>query len=271
MKKTIGLLLIGLVLFSCTNEKKQPVGPGNGYQLVWSDEFDAAGMPDTSKWSYDTVGNAWGWGNAEYQWYTANRKENAFIADGKLHIVALKEKIQDRDYSAARLITKGKGDWLYGRFEVSAKLPGALGIWPAIWMLPTDWEYGGWPKSGEIDIMEHVGYMIDTVVASAHTESYNHVIWTQKNNMIQVKDLHENFHVYAVEWGPEEYSAFVDTIKYFTFKNEHNTYKEWPFDKRFHLILNVAVGGSWGAAKGFDSTAYPQDMVVDFVRVYKKK
>jgi beta-glucanase (GH16 family) len=271
MMKTIfyGLFLV-LALASCNCGNKSGTAAADGYKLVWSDEFDVNGLPDSTKWSYDTRGNESRWGNQEYQWYTEGKKENAFVQDGFLHIVAIKEKIEDRDYSSARLVSSGKGDWLYGRFEVSAKLPGAKGIWPAIWMLSTDWEYGGWPESGEIDIMEHVGYMIDTVVASAHTDAYNHVEGTQKNNTIRVPDLHDNFHVYTLEWGPEEYSAYVDTIKYFTFKNEHKTSKEWPFDKRFHMILNVAVGGTWGAAAGFDSTAYPQEMVVDYVRVYQK-
>jgi beta-glucanase (GH16 family) len=149
-------LIIGLTLllsFACSSNK------GGSRKLVWSDEFDKPGLPDDSKWSFDTNGNASGWGNNEWQYYTAKKIENAVVEDGMLHIKAITESISDKQYSSARLVTKGKGDWLYGRIEVRAKLPGARGIWPAIWMLPTDWTYGGWPKSGEIDIMEHVGYI----------------------------------------------------------------------------------------------------------------
>lgn len=240
-----------------------------GMELVWSDEFNYEGLPDTNKWSYDTAGNSWGWGNNELQFYTHGRLENA-RADGEyLHIIARKEAWEDKQYTSARLITKDKGDWLYGRFEIRAKLPSGTGTWPAIWMLPTDWEYGGWPQSGEIDIMEHVGYEPDSIYASAHTESYNHGIGTNKTESIYIPDAEEAFHTYILEWDEEEYRVYVDNQHYFTFKNEHNTYKEWPFDKRFHLLLNIAVGGNWGGKEGVDDSIFPQEMLVDYVRVYQ--
>jgi beta-glucanase (GH16 family) len=126
------------------------------YNLVWSDEFDYTGLPDTTKWSYDVGGS--GWGNQELQYYTYRRTDNARVEEGKLIIEAIKESYSGMNYTSARLVTKNQGDWLYGKIEVSAMLPKGRGTWPAIWMLPTDWEYGGWPSSGEIDIMEHVGY-----------------------------------------------------------------------------------------------------------------
>ena len=257
------ILLFSLLLTAACAQQ-----PG-GRKLVWSDEFNGSGLPDDSKWSYDTIGNATGWGNNEWQNYTSGRLENARIEKGMLYITARKEPAGNKQYSSARLGNKGKGDWLYGRIEVRAKLPGARGIWPAIWLLPTGWEYGGWPKSGEVDIMEHVGYMPDSVFASVHTESYNHVIGTQKTKGFCLPDLHEKFHVYATDWDSTMIRTYVDDKLIFSFPREKNDPKVWPFDKPFHLLLNVAVGGNWGAVKGVDETAYPQEMVVDYVRIYQ--
>ena len=240
-------------------------------KLVWSDEFNYNGLPDSLKWSYDTQGNASGWGNNEKQYYTKGRLKNAEVKDGFLNINAIKEDYKDFKYTSARLITKSKGDWLYGRIEVKAKLPDGRGMWPAIWMLPTDWKYGGWPASGEIDIMENVGYDPYVIVASAHTASYNHVIGTHKNNKMTVKDCYTNFHVYALEWEANEYRVYIDDKLCFTFKNEGTGFKVWPFDQPFHLLLNVAVGGNWGGQKGIDETIFPRSMVVDYVRVYQTK
>lgn len=277
--------IVALLIFnsfaatSCAEaNKSEPIGvkPGTGtgtgdYELVWSDEFNYSGLPDNKKWSYDTGGNASGWGNNEAQHYTADRLKNAEVKNGFLHITAVKEDFEGKKYTSARLITKGKGDWLYGKIEVRAKLPDGRGMWPAIWMLPTDWIYGGWPASGEIDIMENVGYDPYVIVGSAHTESYNHVKGTHKNGTINIADCYTEFHNYIVEWEAKEYRVYVDDKLYFTFKNENTGYKAWPFDKRFHLLLNVAVGGNWGGAKGIDDSIFPRTMMIDYVRVYQRK
>lgn len=255
--------------------------PGTGYTpqkpdsftktLVWSDEFDYTGLPSPAKWSYDTAGNEAGWGNNESQFYTQARLKNAEVKDGFLHITAHKEDYKGFKYTSARLVTKGKGDWLYGRIEVRAMIPDGRGMWPAIWMLPTDWAYGGWPKSGEIDIMENVGYDPYVIVGSAHTEAYNHTIGTHKSGKITIPTCYSEFHVYAVEWELKEFRVYVDNKHYFTYRNEGSGYKVWPFDKRFHLLLNVAVGGNWGGAQGIDDSVFPRTMVVDYVRVYQYK
>jgi beta-glucanase (GH16 family) len=236
--------------------------------LVWSDEFDYSGLPDAAKWSFDTDGNASGWGNNESQYYTSGRLENAEVKDGFLYITARKEDCEGFSYTSARLRTRGKGDWLYGRVEVRAKLPDGRGMWPAIWMLPTDWAYGNWPTSGEIDIMENVGYDPYRIVASVHTESFNHSIGTQKSALKTVTSCYSDFHVYELQWDSKEIRIYVDKILYFTFKNDGSGYKAWPFDKRFHLLLNIAVGGSWGGQQGIDDSIFPRQMVVDYVRVY---
>jgi len=244
--------------------------PAGKYKLVWSDEFDYTGLPDATKWSFDVDGNSDGWGNNEAQYYTKGRIQNAEVKGGFLTITALREEFQGKKYTSARLRSAKKGDWLYGRMEIRAKLPEGRGMWPAIWMLSTDWHYGGWPASGEIDIMENVGYDPYWIVASAHTQEYNHVQGTQKNNKIKIMDCYTNFHVYALEWEASEYRVFVDDKLYFTFKNEGSGFKVWPFDQKFHLLLNLAVGGNWGGTKGIDDTIFPHSLVVDYVRVYQK-
>ncbi|WP_430973135.1 family 16 glycosylhydrolase [Sunxiuqinia rutila] len=234
-------------------------------KLVWSDEFSTDGAPSEERWGYDIGGG--GWGNNELQTYT-NTRTNSWVENGNLYIKAVKK---DNSWTSARLITKGKADWRYGRIEVRAKLPSGKGTWPAIWMLPTDWEYGGWPASGEIDIMEHVGYDPGVVHGTIHTEAYNHGIGTQKGGSITIEDAMANFHVYALEWTEETMRWYVDDELYFTFNNENRTYKEWPFDKRFHLLLNIAIGGNWGGAEGIDPNLTEATMTVDYVRVYASK
>lgn len=241
------------------------------YDLVWSDEFDYEGKPDETKWGYDVGGG--GWGNNELEYYTEG--ENAYVKDGNLVIEARKEDYEGRNYTSSRMITKNKGDWLYGKIEVKAKLPSGRGTWPAIWMLPTDWEYGGWPASGEIDIMEHVGYDQDNIHATVHTQSYYFKINTQKSGSKTVKGASDDFHVYGLEWLPDKIIATIDGEEYLTFDpntyKKNPTWKEWPFDKRFHLLLNIAVGGDWGGVQGVDDTIFPAQMLVDYVRVYQSK
>lgn len=265
MNSVIKLLLITAIAYStasCSSSKK-------GWKLVWKDEFNYTGLPDSSKWNYDVGGD--GWGNNELQYYTKADTTNAKVKNGVLIINAIKQKKENNNYTSARLVTKHKGDWLYGRIEVKAKLPAGRGMWPAIWMLPTDWAYGGWPESGEIDIMENVGYMPDSVFSSVHTKSFNHMLRTQTTKGFYLNDLSQQFHVYAAEWYNDHIDFFVDDNKFLTFKNTGKGFAEWPFDKRFHLILNVAVGGNWGAVKGVDATIQSAAMEVEYVRVYKLK
>ena len=254
----------------CTGPQKA-ASTTAGRKLVWSDEFNTPGLPDSTKWSYDYgtgCPNVCGWGNNERQFYTARRLENARIEKGSLIVEARREKWEKSDYTSARLVSKNKGDWTYGRIEARLKCPTGLGTWPAFWMLPTDWKYGGWPRSGEIDLMEHVGYMPDSIFGSAHTETFNHVKHTQSTGGIYIPDAENKFHVYAIEWYADRIDYFVDDVKYHTFSNQHKTPDEWPFDQRFHVILNLAVGGNWGGVKGVDEKIWPQQMEVDYVRVY---
>ncbi len=238
------------------------------YALVWFDEFNVEGFPDTTRWSYDVGGH--GWGNNELQYYTTQDIDNVRVENGSLIIEARKEKFENSEFTSARLVTKKKGDWLYGKIEVKAKLPAGRGTWPAIWMLSTDWEYGGWPESGEIDIMEHVGYNMNVVQCAVHTKAYNHTKDTQKGAEKKLDNVVDEFHTYSIEWESSEIRFFIDGEKYFSFTKE-DSWEKWPFDKRFHLVMNIAVGGNWGGKNGVDESIWPQKMIVDYVRVYQVK
>ena len=268
------LCLISFFTFNSTSFPQTSSSRGE-WRLVWSDEFNYNGLPDDNKWGYDVGGH--GWGNKELQYYTERRKENARVENGNLIIEARRDGFEGNKYTSARLVSKNKGDWTYGRFEVRAKLPSGRGTWPAIWMLPTKKNYGngGWPDNGEIDIMEHVGFDPDVVHGSAHTRSYYHKINTQKTSKILVPDARTSFNVYAVEWTPEEIRWYVNGKHFFTFANERLSnskadYKQWPFDKPFHILLNLAVGGTWGGQRGVDESIWPQRMEVDYVRIYQQ-
>jgi beta-glucanase (GH16 family) len=266
----IAFILISLFFGSCSKDKSPDVeNPENQYELVWSDEFDYNGLPVNSKWSYDVGGG--GWGNNEVQYYTESRIQNSEVKDGFLFINALKEDFEGKQYTSARLVSRSKGDWLYGRFEISAKLPEGTGMWTAIWMLPTDREYGGGFNSGEIDIMENLGYIPYFIAGTVQTQSYNFNLNTHKQALIPILDCYAAFHVYKLEWDPQEIRIYVDSQLYNTFRNEGTGFKTWPFDKRFHIILNVAVGGTFGGANGIDDSIFPRSMVIDYVRVYQKK
>ncbi len=257
--------------------------PLQDWELVWSDEFDGEAL-DTDKWSP----NVWPPRkvNDEDQAYTA-RPENLRVEDGKLIIVAHKEDYEGASYTSGRVHTDGKGDFLYGRFEVRAKLPAGKGSWPAIWMLPSDpyrysttcevgedWQGSStcdaWPNSGEIDIMEHVGYQMGHIHGTVHNEAYYWAKWEQRKGRILIDGVDEDFHVYALEWTPERIDAFVDDSHYFTYINENSGWQVWPYDQPFHLILNIAVGGMWGrSGGGIDDEIFPLQMDVDYVRVYQ--
>lgn len=263
-------------LLSCSKKENNttvnpPPPPPSTYEwkfdtttTAWSEEFNTDGSPDPAKWSYDIGGH--GWGNNELQYYTDGL--NATVNNGVLKITARKESFSGKDYTSARMVTKNKGDWLYGRFEVKAKLPRGRGTWPAIWMLPTDGVYGTWPNSGEIDIMEHVGFDQNRVHITIHTKAFNHLIGTQKSANKIVNTASDEFHRYRVDWASYGIRGYIDDEKIFEFLNQGAGPDYWPFDKKFHLLLNIAVGGSWGGAMGVDDTIFPASMEVDYIRVF---
>jgi len=238
------------------------------YQLLWSDEFDGDTL-DTDIWSHELGGS--GWGNDELQYYT-DSTNNSYVNDGSLFIKLIKESYQSNNYTSARLVTKNNHEFKYGIVEMRAKLPIGKGTWPAFWMMPADSYYGGWPNSGEIDIMEHVGYDLGTVHHSIHTELFNHPNHTQKGGSETHENVDSEFHTYQLEWLPDKLIFSVDEEEVFTYEvNQYDCVKKghWPFDKDFFVILNLAFGGSWGAAQGIDSTVTEATFEIDYVRVYQ--
>lgn len=269
MKHDIQRILISIVLISGILPQSLP-SQNDGWKLVWSDEFEYTGLPDSTKWGFNTQGNTYGWGNNELQWYTDRDIDNARVCNGILRITAQKEESNGKQYTSARLRTKDKGDWLYTKVEVRAKLPAGRGTWPAIWMLPTDSKYGGWPKCGEIDIMEHVGFSPDSVFSTVHTETYNHLKGTQVGKSIYAPLVTNQFHIYTMEWGKHQIRSYIDGIHYFTFDKRPGV-DVWPFDQPFHLLLNLAIGGGLGGIKGVDDTLFPHHFDIDYVRIYQKE
>ncbi|MBI1341782.1 MAG: family 16 glycosylhydrolase [Terrimonas sp.] len=234
--------------------------PSTAKKMVWHDEFEQAGLPDSTKWNYDTGGH--GWGNREIQFYTSHRKENARVENGSLILEARREKWEGADYSSARLHTKGKGDWQYGEILVRAMIPQGRGTWPAIWMLGSNTPFH-WPEDGEIDIMEHVGFNQGFIQGSVHCRGRN------ETDTIEIPDCSSQFHVYGLEWDKDTIRTSVDGKVYFRYANDKSGYSNWPFDNKMHLLLNIAVGGNWGGQKGIDTSIWPQQMIIDYVRVYQ--
>jgi beta-glucanase (GH16 family) len=283
--KQICCIVSIFVLFSCKKEETNPPDPivitpiqpqePKVYAFettpAWSDEFDVNGLPNNQIWGYDVGGG--GWGNNELQNYTANDADNARVENGKLIVTAIKEVSGTRQYSSARLVTKGKKDMKYGRLEIKAKIPAGLGSWPALWMLASQTTYGTtfWPDQGEIDIMEHVGYDPAVVHASVHTNIFNHILGTQKTAKTNVPTFNSAFHVYRLDWTPDEIKAFIDDKEFFVFKRQGVLWQEWPFNQPQHLLVNIAVGGNWGGVKGIDDTIFPISMELDYVRYYALK
>jgi beta-glucanase (GH16 family) len=244
---------------------------GEDWELVWSDEFEVAGAPDTTKWIYD-VGN-WGWGNNEPQYYTDNRRENARVENGNLIIEARKNDM-GQEWTSARLTTRGKTSFLYGKYEFRAKVPAADGTWAAGWFLGDKYvDELSWPYCGEIDVLECVGSEIDNVTGnginhgSCHTRSYYFKEGTHITAVTDVEDMVNTFHTYAIEWTPTEIKAFVDDVHYYTYDKNADEL-EWPFNNPQNIILNLAMGGGMGGE--IDPSIESQQFIIDYVRVYGK-
>ncbi len=265
------VLIAGSIIYLVSRSVAVVNRENDEFELVWSDEFSYSGLPDPTKWDYDTEGNYAGWGNNESQYYTMADLDNASVTNGTLKITAQYEDYNEKQYTSARLMSKA--DWQYGRIEVSAKLPVGHGTWSAIWLMPGGWTFsdGNWPDIGEIDIMEHVGHDPGVIHASAHSKDYQWQKNTQKTATIHIPVVNESFHSYILDWTPDIMKAYVDDSLYFEYSNEGLGASKWPYDKPFYLILNLAVGGAWGSMMGIDSAAFPQTMEVDYVRVFKIK
>ena len=237
------------------------------YVKVWSDEFNTPGLPDSNKWGYE-VGKV---RNNELQYYTYKRSENARIQDTVLILEARKEAYKGADYTSASLISKLKGDWLYGKFEIRAKVPIGKGTWPAIWMMPTNDEYGGWPKSGEMDLMEYVGMNPDNLYYTAHFEGIDGKGHQSSGKETTFSQPYSKFITFSFIWTPTKIEWYADGVKCHTYNKPSDDKRTWPFNKMFYMILNLAYGGEWGAQQGVDDTKLPHQFLIDYVRVYQLK
>ncbi len=268
---SIFVSLLSLVVYGQNLPTEKELNSGNEasvWKLVWEDNFDDDGLPNPEIWSYEEEYVR----NHEAQFYAKMRLENSRIDDGYLIIEARKDNWKEHEITSASIHTYGKKSILYGRVEVRAKLPTGKGTWPAIWMLGNNIKEGsGWPACGEIDIMENVGYDPYVIHANIHTKAYNHVKGTAKGDKITIEKPYNDFHVYALEWFEDRMDFYVDETLYFTFRNENTGNDVWPFDKPHYLILNLAIGGDWGAREGIDDNLLPQKYYIDYVRVFKQE
>lgn len=275
--KNAEAVLHGLVIRKKLNDERD-------WRLTWQDEFDYDGQPDASKWSF----NIWPARkvNDEDQAYT-QRSKNVRVENGTLVLEAHREDYNNAKYTSGRIHSAGKGDFLYGKAEISARIPSGQGTWSALWMLPSDpykyatscepnedWQGSrscdAWPNSGEIDIMEYVGYDPTTVHGTVHNKAYYWINWEQRKGSIQVDDkVNTDFQTYSVEWAPDYLFISMNNTPYFYYHNHGEGWQAWPFDHPYHLILNLAIGGVWGKAGGpIDDSIFPVKMEVDYVRVY---
>ncbi len=253
MKK--GLILLLLVSNFCISQNKER-------KLVWEENFNVKKLNETN-WNFelgDGCPNLCGWGNNEKQIYT---KTNHTFKKGKLILQAQKE---GAIYTSTKITTKGKKEFQYGKIEVKAKLPTGNGLWPAFWMLGSSIQEEGWPKCGEIDILEYVGREPDIIFTTLHTQdSHGNSINTKKT---KIENIEDGFHIYGIDWTAEKIEFFVDGNSVYTFNPKLKNKDTWPFDKKFYIILNLAIGGNFGGSV-IDDSILPQKFIIDYIRVYQ--
>lgn len=252
MKKILGFVLLSQLCFSQKQDRT----------LVWEENFNGNSLNE-SVWNFqlgDGCPELCGWGNAEKQIYT---KTNHTIANGILSITAKKD---NSSYSSTRITTKGKKEFQYGRIEARAKLAVGTGIWPAFWMLGSNSSKVGWPKCGEIDILEYVGKEPNTIFTSLHTQdSHGNTINTKKT---VIETIEDGFHIYAIEWSKDSIEFFVDDTLVYTFNPQQKNESIWPFNQSFYFIINVAIGGNFGGPT-IDDSIFPQQFDIDYIKVYQ--
>lgn len=250
------------------------------YELVWQDEFNYRGKPDPEKWNFENGFIR----NLEKQYYTSRRK-NAKVKNGKLFLTARKEKYRNRrfeadaenwrynthysDYTSASITTQKKFEFQYGRVDVRAKLPHGKGVWPAIWMLGADFDEVSWPNAGEIDIMEHVGKAPDEIHSTVHFPWDNHNGYDSHGGIKKIENAAGKFHIYSVDWSEEKIDFLIDNEVFHSFQISEAGEENNPFRKPFYLIINLALGGNW--AGEVDPGIFPQEFVIDYVRVFKRE
>lgn len=253
--------------FITTNEpellmERMKLSPSlKGMKLIWSEEFNYKGLPDSSKWNYDIGDN--GWGNNELQYYTEKDTSTAMVKNGHLKITVIKHPDETRAYTSARLLTKNKASFKYGRIEARAKVPAAVGTWPAIWMLGSDIDKAGWPEAGEIDIMEHRGMELNKIFGTLHYPG--HSGGNANGNTTNIPTATTAFHIYAVEWTATDLKFYVDDILFHSVVNNDSL----PFNHPFFILVNIAIGGNFGGK--VDPLFSSDAMEIDYIRVFQTK
>lgn len=262
----IGFLFLGIIT-SCDQDETQRVT--TKFNLVFADEFDVDGAPDPDVWAFDIGTGQNGWGNNELQFYT-DRPENIVVQNGYLIITARKEQFQGSGYTSARIKTQNLFSQKYGRFEARIKLPFGRGMWPAFWMLGSNFEQVGWPQCGEIDIMEYLGNKPTEVFGTLHGPGFSGGESIGKKYILPKGRFDTEFHVFGIEWTEKHVNWYVDDVLYsqITRKDIEDEGGEWVFDNDFFMLLNLAVGGNLPGSPNAD-TMFPQRMIVDYVRVYQ--
>lgn len=232
----------------------------------WGDEFDVDGLVNPERWTYE-------YGllrNQELQFYTRERPENARVENGRLVITARREPWENAAYTSASITSRGKFTLTYGKVEIRARIPTGRGTWPALWMLGDTKKYG-WPRCGEIDLMENVGFDPQKIHFTTHTGAFNHVQGTQRGTAVTLEAPWKEFHRYGLIWTPQKLEYFLDGEKVSEFVNDGQGHDHWPFDEPHFFILNLAIGGGWGGQKGVDDAIFPLTFEIDYVRVWKQR
>jgi len=232
--------------------------------MIWREEFSEGPAPSPERWTYEHGLVR----NNELQYYTVDRRENARVEGGQLVITGRRERWEGADYTSASLTTRGKFAFTYGKVEIRAKIPTGRGTWPALWMLG-DTDRVGWPRCGEIDLMENVGFDPQKVHFTVHTGAFNHVRKTQRGRTVVLDEPWADFHRYGLSWTHERLEFFLDGEKVFEFANDGQGPEHWPFDAPQYLIVNLALGGQWGGQQGVDDAIFPVEFRVDYVRVWR--
>ncbi|MFZ6654567.1 glycoside hydrolase family 16 protein [Undibacterium sp. TJN19] len=271
--KNFLLIFVSVFLLACgggpvqtlVSAPDKPILAAPAWELVWQDEFEGTGL-DHGKWLEETGGD--GWGNHELQFYT-RRSENLRVKDGMLVIEARQEDYSGRAYTSARIKTAGLQETTYGRFEARIKIPAGQGIWPAFWLLGNNLNAAGWPGCGEIDIMENIGKEPAVIHGTMHGPGYSGAKGYGQPFALSKDQYADDFHVFALEWEATEVRWYMDGVQYFSARPQQLA-GQWVFDHPFFIILNLAVGGDWPGSP--DATSqFPQQMLVDYVRVYRRK
>jgi beta-glucanase (GH16 family) len=264
LRNCLAVVILLFTISSCSTDDKQTVATFK--TLVMSDEFDTNGAPNSAIWNYNIGRGDNGWGNGELQYYT-NRAENVTVQNGVLIITAKKESYNGASYTSSRLVTKGKFEQTYGRFEARIRVPFGQGMWPAFWLLGANSDTVTWPNCGEIDIMEYRGQEPTKVLGTVHGPGYFGGGSISKSYSLINDRFDTGFHVFGIEWGSKYINFYVDDVLYNQI-TPADVPGEWVYDHPFYIIINLAVGGGFVGAPNSE-TVFPQTMLIDYVRVYK--